>query len=138
MKSVTLRIDRETLSELKNFGIDIESVCATALEVELIRARSQVAQADDYVLYQRGFAAGAEWASLRARPAEIDTIRNWAGIRWHQFSLVPCENSFVYAFCEATRRGYPIRTEPFFFVNDAFTRGMIEGGASVTPANRQD
>lgn len=138
LDSVPLRLDRETLSELRRFGIDIERVCTTALEAELIRARAQVAQADDYVLHQRGFAAGVEWASLRGRPAELDVIRNWAAIRWQQFSLVPCENSFVYAFCEATRRGYPIRDEPFYFISDAFTRGMIEGAASVRSPSNHD
>jgi hypothetical protein len=134
----SIPIDRELKRELEAFGIDIARVCRTALDTELIRARAEQAHADDLVLHQRGYAAGVEWASLRAEPRELDEIRKWFNVRWHQFSLLPMKNSFVNAYCEATRRQYPYRHETFYFVNDAFTRGMIEGACSVKTHHRTD
>lgn len=131
MTKIILTIDRELQVDLTDAGLDIEQICLTALEAEAIHVRSQKAEADDTVLYQRGFAAGAEWATARANPAELAEVAEWSTIRWRQFSLIPARNSFTYAYCEAVRQDYPHRQEPFFLNNDSFTRGMVDGAAAV-------
>jgi hypothetical protein len=131
MPKITLTIDRELQADLTDAGLDIEQVCLTALEAEAIHVRAKQAEADDNVLYQRGFQAGAEWATSRARPGELQEIADWANIRWRQFSIIPMKNSFAYAYCEAVRQDYPQRLEPFFLTNDSFTRGMVDGAAAV-------
>ena len=131
MTKITLTIDRELQEDLIDAGLDIEQICLTALEAEAIHVRSKQAEADDNVLYQRGFVAGAEWATSRASSAELTEIAEWSKIRWRQFSLIPARNSFTYAYCEAVRQDYPHRQEPFFLTNDSFTRGMVDGAAAV-------
>lgn len=131
MTKIILTIDRDLQVDLTDAGLDIEQICLTALEAEAIHVRSKQAEADDNVLYQRGFAAGAEWATARAHPSELAEIANWAKIRWRHFSLIPARNSFAYAYCEAVRQDYPHRQEPFFLTNDSFTRGMVDGAAAV-------
>ena len=131
MPKIILTIDRDLQVDLTDAGLDLEQICHTALEVEAIHVRAKQAEADDNVLYQRGFQAGAEWATTRARSNELSEIAEWSKIRWSQFSLLPVRNSFVFAFCEATRQDYPKRQEPFFLSNDSFTRGMVDGAAAV-------
>lgn len=131
MTKIILTIDPELQVDLTDAGLDIEQICLTALEAEAVHVRAKLAEADDNVLYQRGFQAGAEWASIRATTTELSEIAQWAKIRWRQFSLVPVRNSFVFAYCEAIRADYPQRQEPFFLSNDSFTRGMIDGAAAI-------
>ncbi len=131
MTKIILTIDRELQVDLTDAGLDIEQICRTALEAEAVHVRSKQAEADDNVLYQRGFASGAEWATDRAGPGELAEIAEWAKLRWRQFSVIPVRNSFAYAYCEAVRQDYPQRQEPFFLTNDAFTRGMVDGAAAV-------
>ena len=131
MPKIILSIDRDLQVDLTDAGLDIEQICRTALEAEAVHVRAKQAEADDAILYQRGFTAGAEWASSTAATAELHEIAEWSKLRWRQFSLIPSRNSFVYAFCEAVRRDYPQRSEPFFLVNDSFTRGMVDGAAAV-------
>lgn len=131
MPKIILTIDRELQIDLTDAGLDIEQICQTALEAEAVLVRSRLAEADDTVLYQRGFQAGAEWGNSRATVPELHEIAEWSKIRWRQFSLVPVRNSFAYAYCEAVQAEYPRRQEPFYFTNDSFTRGMIDGAAAV-------
>ena len=131
MPKIILTIDRELHVDLTDAGLDIEQICRTALEAEAVHVRAQQAEADDTVLYQRGFVAGAEWATTRANSRELSEIAEWSKIRWNQFSLLPVRNSFVFAYCEAVRADYPQRQEPFFLTNDSFTRGMVDGAAAV-------
>ena len=131
MPKIILTIDRELQVDLTGAGLDIEQICHTALEAEAVHVRAKQAEADDNVLYQRGFEAGATWASTRATSTELAEIAEWSKIRWSQFSLVPVRNSFVFAYCEAVRHDYPQRQEPFFLSNDSFTRGMVDGAAAV-------
>ncbi|MDH3540346.1 MAG: hypothetical protein OEP52_10140 [Acidimicrobiia bacterium] len=131
MPRIILTIDRELQVDLTDAGLDIEQVCYTALEAEAVHVRAKRAEADDNVLYQRGFEAGATWATTRATSTELNEIGEWSKIRWRQFSLVPVRNSFVFAYCEAVRQDYPQRQEPFFLSNDSFTRGMVDGAAAV-------
>ncbi|NNC92172.1 MAG: hypothetical protein HKN80_06735 [Acidimicrobiia bacterium] len=132
MSKIILTIDRELQVDLTDAGLDIEQICLTALEAEAVHVRSKQAEADDNVLYQRGFEAGSNWAATRATSTELTEIADWAKIRWSQFSLVPVRNSFVFAYCEAVRSDYPQRQEPFFLSNDSFTRGMVDGAAAVS------
>lgn len=131
MPKIILTIDRELQVDLTDAGLDIEQICLTALEAEGVHVRAKKAEADDTVLYQRGFEAGAEWATHRAYPAELKEIAEWASVRWRQFSIIPVRNSFAFAYCEAVRQDYPRRQEPFFLTNDSFTRGMVDGAAAV-------
>jgi len=131
MPKIILTIDRELQVDLTDAGLDIEQICLTALEAEGVHVRSKQAEADDTVLYQRGFEAGAAWATTRARTVELSEIAEWAAIRWRQFSIIPAQNSFAYAYCEAVRQDYPQRQEAFFLTNDSFTRGMVDGAAAV-------
>lgn len=131
MPKIILSIDRQLQVDLTDAGLDLEQICLTALEAEAVHVRSKQAEADDTILYQRGFQAGAEWATTRANPSELREIAEWSRIRWRQFSIVPVRNSFAFAYCEAVRRDYPHRQEPFFLTNDAFTRGMVDGAAAV-------
>ena len=131
MPKIILTIDRELQVDLTDAGLDIEQICHTALEAEAVHVRAKQAEADDNVLYQRGFEAGAEWATSRATVTELCEIAEWSKIRWRQFSIIPIRNSFAYAYCEAVRRDYPHRQEPFFLTNDSFTRGMVDGAAAV-------
>ncbi len=131
MPKIILTIDRELQVDLTDAGLDIEQICQTALEAEAVHVRAKQAEADDNVLYQRGFEAGADWATTRATTTELSEIAEWSKIRWSQFSLVPVRNSFVFAYCEAIRQDYPRRQEPFFLSNDSFTRGMVDGAAAV-------
>lgn len=131
MPKIILTIDRDLEADLTDAGLDIAQVCRTALEAEAVLVRSQQAEADDSVLYQRGFEAGSIWATDRANPSELEEVAEWSKIRWHQFSLVPVRNSFAYAYCEAVRLDYPQRQEAFFLTNDSFTRGMVDGAAAV-------
>ncbi len=131
MPKIILTIDRDLQVDLTDAGLDIEQICRTALEAEAVHVRAKQAEADDNVLYQRGFEAGAIWATTRATTAEVGEIAEWSKIRWSQFSLVPVRNSFVFAYCEAVRQDYPRRQEPFFLSNDSFTRGMVDGAAAV-------
>jgi hypothetical protein len=131
MSKIILTIDRELQVDLTDAGLDIEQICRTALEAEAVHVRAKMAEADDNVLYQRGFEVGAEWATLRAQQTELREIAEWSKIRWRQFSLIPVRNSFAYAYCEAVRQDYPQRQEPFFLTNDSFTRGMVDGAATV-------
>lgn len=131
MPKIILTIDRELQVDLTDAGLDIEQICLTALEAEGVHIRSKQAEADDTVLYQRGFEAGSEWATDRAQASELKEIADWATIRWRQFSIIPVRNSFAYAYCEAVRLDYPHRQEPFFLTNDSFTRGMVDGAAAV-------
>ena len=130
MPKISLSIDRELQVDLSDAGHDIEQICRTALEAEAVHVRAKRAEADDSVLYQRGFSAGASWATERAATKELQEIAEWSSIRWRQFSLIPRRNSFVYAYCEAVQRDYPHREEAFFLTNDAFTRGMVDGAAA--------
>jgi hypothetical protein len=130
MPKLILAIDRDLHDELTGAGLDIDQICRTALEAEAVHVRAKRAEADDNVLYQRGFSAGATWATERAATRELQEVAEWSSIRWRQFSLVPRKNSFVYAYCEAVQLGYPQREEPFFLTNDAFTRGMVDGAAA--------
>lgn len=130
MPKIILSIDRDLQVDLTEAGLDIEQICRTALEAEAIHVRAKRAEADDQVLYQRGFSAGAQWAADRAATRELREIAEWSNIRWRQFSLVPARNSFVYAYCEAVRQDYPRRDETFYLANDAFTRGMVDGAAA--------
>ena len=130
MPKIILTIDHQLQTDLIDAGLSIEQICRTALEAEAVHIRAKQAEADDNVLYQRGFSTGAEWAANRAATAELQEIAEWSNIRWHQFSLVPSRNSFVYAYCEAVRQDYPRREEAFFLTNDSFTRGMIDGAAA--------
>ena len=131
MPKVILTIDHELQVDLTDAGLDIEQICLTALEAEGVHVRAKQAEADDTVLYQRGFEAGAEWATNRAQPPELKEIAEWASVRWRQFSIIPVRNSFAYAYCEAVRQDYPRREEPFFLTNDSFSRGMVDGAAAV-------
>jgi len=131
MTKIILTIDRDLHVDLTEAGLDVEQICQTALEAEAVHVRSQQAEADDNVLYQRGFEAGADWASTRANSSELTEVAEWSKIRWRQFSLVPMRNSFAYAYCEAVQLDYPRRQEAFFFTNDAFTRGMVDGAGAV-------
>lgn len=131
MTKIILTIDRDLHVDLTDAGLDVEQICRTALEAEAIHVRSKQAEADDNVLYQRGFEAGAEWASSRATVSELTEVSEWSKIRWRQFSLIPMRNSFTFAYCEAVKLDYPRRQEAFFFTNDAFTRGMVDGAATV-------
>ncbi len=131
MSKIILTIDRDLQMDLTNAGLDIERICRTALEAEAVHVRSKQAEADDHVLYQRGFAAGAEWAVDRASSSDLHEIAEWSKIRWRQFSLVPVQNSFAYAYCVAVQLDYPRRQETFFFNNDSFTRGMVDGAAAI-------
>jgi len=131
MPKIILTIDRDLQVDLTDAGLDIEQICLTALEAEGVHVRSKQAEADDTVLYQRGFEAGADWATKRAQPGELQEIAEWANVRWRQFSIIPMRNSFAYAYCEAVRQDYPHRLEPFFLTNDSFTRGMVDGAAAV-------
>ena len=130
MPKLILSIDQELQVDLTEAGLDIEQICRTALEAEAVHVRAKRAEADDNVLYQRGFSAGAAWATERAATKELQEIAEWSSIRWRQFSLIPHRNSFVYAYCEAVQRDYPHREEAFFLTNDAFTRGMVDGAAA--------
>lgn len=131
MPKIILTIDRELHADLTDAGLDLDQICRTALEAEAVHVRSKQAEADDNVLYQRGFAVGAEWATTRASASELEEVAEWSKIRWRQFSLVPVQNSFAYAYCEAVQLDYPRREETFFFTNDSFTRGMVDGAAAV-------
>ncbi len=131
MPKITLTIDQDLHVDLTEAGVDLEQICQTALAAEAVHVRAKQAEADDSVLYQRGFEAGATWATLRANHNELREIAEWSKIRWRQFSIIPARNSFAFAFCEAVRRDYPQRQEPFFLNNDAFTRGMVDGAATV-------
>ena len=84
MSKIILTIDRDLQMDLTNAGLDIERICRTALEAEAVHVRSKQAEADDHVLYQRGFAAGAEWAVDRASSSELHEIAEWSKIRWRQ------------------------------------------------------
>ena len=131
MARITLDIDRELVDELTEHGLDVQQICTTALEAEYVRVQAEKAVADDATLYQRGFEAGSTWAAERANQMELAEITQWAGIRWHQFSVVPYKNSFAYAYCEGVRLPYPMRDQTFQFSSDAFTRGMVDGAAAV-------
>ena len=135
MPELTLKIDGDLKKELVNAGLDLERICSTALEAEAVRVQAEKADGDDATLYQRGFEAGSAWADRIATPRELAEITQWAGIRWHQFSLAPKSNSFAYAYCEAVRLDYPDRDEPFFFTNNAFTKGMVDGAIAISRAN---
>lgn len=137
MPQLTLKIDRTLQEQLTNAGLDLTQICTTALEAEAVRVQAEQADGDDVTLYQRGFEAGSEWAARVASQRELEEITQWAGIRWHQFSLVPKQNSFAFAYCEAVRLEYPQRSEPFFFTNTAFTRGMVDGVIAVTLADSE-
>lgn len=130
MPKIILSIDRQLQVDLTDAGLDLEQICRTALEAEAVHVRAKRAEADDQVLYQRGFTAGAQWAAERAATKELQEIAEWSSVRWRQFSLLPNRNSFVYAYCEAVRSEYPRRDEAFFLTNDAFTRGMVDGAAA--------
>lgn len=132
---MTLTIDEDLRIELIDSGLSLEQICLTALEAEAVRVQAEKADSDDATLYQRGFEAGSEWADRVATPRELREITQWGGIRWHQFSLVPKSNSFAYAYCEAVRLDYPHREEAFFFTNNAFTRGMVDGAVAISRAD---
>ena len=134
MPQVTLKIDESLRNELINAGLDLEQICLTALEAEAVRVQAEKADGDDATLYQRGFEAGSSWAANVASKRELGEITQWAGIRWHQFSLVPKQNSFTFAYCEAVRLNYPQRNELFFFTNTAFTKGMVDGVIAINRA----
>lgn len=134
MSQLTVKIDEDLRTQLVNAGLDLEQICSTALRAEAVRVQAFQAEGDDVVLYQGGFEAGSEWASAVATPRELDEIAQWSGIRWHQFSLVPKQNSFAFAYCEAVRLDYPQRDEAFFFTNNAFTRGMVDGVIAINRA----
>ena len=135
MPQLTLKIDESLSKELINAGLDLEQICSTALEAEAVLVQAQQADGDDATLYQRGFEAGSGWAARVANSRELGEITQWAGIRWHQFSLVPKRNSFAFAYCEAVRLEYPARDQQFFFTNTAFTRGMVDGAIAISRAN---
>ncbi len=137
MPQLTLKIDRVLQEQLTEAGLDLKQICETALEAEMVRVQAERADGDDATLYQRGFEAGSEWAARVANPRELEEIAQWAGIRWHQFSLIPKQNSFTFAYCEAVRLEYPRRDEPFFFTNTAFTRGMVDGVVAIGQADSQ-
>ena len=137
MPQLTLRIDTALRELLVNAGLNLEQICATALEAEAVRVHAQQADGDDATLYQRGFEAGSGWASQVASPKELSEIIQWSGIRWHQFSLVPKQNSFAFAYCEAVRLEYPRRDEPFFFTSNAFTKGMVDGAIAINRATTE-
>ncbi len=137
MPELTLRIDVTLRKQLIDAGLDLEEICSTALQAEAVRVQAERADGDDATLYQRGFEAGSGWASNVASQRELAEITQWSGIRWHQFSLVPRQNSFTFAYCEAVRLDYPRRDEPFFFTSNAFTRGMVEGAIAINGANSE-
>ena len=134
MSHLTLRIDENLRTQLVNAGLDLEQICFTALQAEAVRVQAFKAEGDDVALYQSGFEAGSRWASAVATPRELAEIAQWSEIRWHQFSLVPKQNSFAFAYCEAVRLNYPQRDEAFFFTNNAFTRGMVDGATAISRA----
>ncbi len=138
MPQLTVKIDESLSEELINAGLDLEQICSTALEAEAVRVQAEQADGDDATLYQRGFEAGSGWADRVANQRELAEITQWANIRWHQFSLVPKQNSFAFAYCEAVRLEYPGRSEQFFFTNTAFTRGMVDGAIAISQARREN
>ena len=137
MPQLTLKIDADLQKELTDAGLSLEQICFTALQAEVIRVQADKADSDDATLYQRGFEVGSDWADQVATLREMAEITQWAGIRWHQFSLVPKLNSFAFAYCEAVRLEYPNRNEPFFFTNNAFTRGMVDGAIAISRARAE-